>query len=125
MKKGVIVRFEILDDDDNIINVIAEQTFPDAVFNSWSDPLNKRFIKYRCFDENLSEYLFQQHNIYDFKYNYVETLRLTFLIEMIKIHVSRKKNLYQIFVPCLRNRYNILVNYYFSNQVSNLVYNSL
>ena len=47
MKKGVIVRFEILDDNDNIINVIAEQTFPDAVFNSWSEPLNKRFVKYR------------------------------------------------------------------------------
>ena len=72
MKKGVIVRFEILDDNDNIINVIAEQTFPDAVFNSWSDPLNKRFIKYRCFDENVSEYVFKQHSINDFKYNYVD-----------------------------------------------------
>ena len=71
-QKGVIVRFEILDDNDNIINVIAEQTFPDASFDSWVDHWNPRFAHYRCFDREVSEYVFKQHSINDFKYNYVD-----------------------------------------------------
>ena len=69
-QKGVIVRFEILDDDDNIINVIAEQTFPDAVFKSWPEPYNPRFTKYGCFDKDVSEYVYKQHEINDLKFNY-------------------------------------------------------
>ena len=33
-QKGVIVRFELLEDNDNVINAIAEKTFPDATFQS-------------------------------------------------------------------------------------------
>lgn len=33
-QKGVIVRFELLDNDDNIVNVIAEQTFPSLSVSS-------------------------------------------------------------------------------------------
>ena len=71
-QKGVIVRFEILDDNNNIVNVIAEQTFSDASFDSWVDNWNSRFVHYRCFDKNVSEYVFKQHSINDFKYNYVD-----------------------------------------------------
>ena len=71
-QKGVIVRFEILDDNDNIVNVIAEQTFPDASFDSLVDHWNQRFVNYRCFDKEVSEYVFKQHSINDFKYNYVD-----------------------------------------------------
>ena len=56
-QNGVIVRFELLDVDDNIVNVIAEKTFPDAVFKSWRDPLFPRFNKYGCFDRDVSEHL--------------------------------------------------------------------
>ena len=71
-QKGVIVRFEILDDNDNIVNVIAEQTFPDASFDSCADNWNPRFVHYRCFDKEVSEYVFKQHSINDFKYNYAD-----------------------------------------------------
>ena len=70
--KGVIVRFEMLDDNDNIINVIAEQTFLDAVFKSWRDPLMPRFNKYGCFDTDVSEYVYEQHQSNDLKYNYAD-----------------------------------------------------
>lgn len=70
--KGVIVRFELLDDDDNIISVIAEQTFPDAIFKSWPDHYNPRFTKYGCFDTDVSEYVYKQHEINDSKYNYAD-----------------------------------------------------
>ena len=69
--KGVIVRFEVLDDD-NIINVIAEQTFPNAIFKSWTEPANPRFIRYCCFDRDVSEYVYKQHRINDLKYNYTD-----------------------------------------------------
>ena len=70
--KGVIVRFEILDDDDNIVEVIAEQFFPNAVFNSSPIPYNPRFLRYCCFDKDVSEYVFKQHSINDSKYHYVD-----------------------------------------------------
>lgn len=70
--KGVIVRFELLDIDDNIVNVIAEQTFPNATFKSWRDPLFPRFNKYGCFDTDVSEYVYEQHQINDSKYNYAD-----------------------------------------------------
>lgn len=69
-QKGVVVRFELLDIDDNIVNVIAEKTFPDAVFKSWRDPLFPRFNKYGCFDTDVSEYVYEQHQTNDSKYNY-------------------------------------------------------
>lgn len=71
-KKGVIVKFEILDDNDNIINIIAEQIFPDAIFDSLPDSWNPIFTKYRCFDKNVSEYVYKQHNINDLKFNYAD-----------------------------------------------------
>lgn len=71
-QNGVIVRFELLDNDDNVINVIAEQTFLYAVFKSWRDPLFPRFNKYGCFDTDVSEYVYEQHQINDSKYNYVD-----------------------------------------------------
>ena len=57
-QNGVIVRFELLDVNDNIINVIAEKTFPNAVFKSWRDPLMPRFNKYVCFDADVSKYVY-------------------------------------------------------------------
>ena len=71
-QNGVIVRFELLDVDDNVINVIAEKTFPNAVFKSWTEPFNPRFNKYGCFDTDVSEYVYEQHQINDSKYNYVD-----------------------------------------------------
>ena len=71
-KKGVIVRFELLDDDENIVNVIAEQTFLDATFKSWREPLTPRFNKYGCFDTVVSEYVYKQHQINDSKFNYAD-----------------------------------------------------
>lgn len=71
-QKGVVVRFELLDIDDNIVNVIAEKTFPDAVFKSWRDPLFPRFNKYGCFDTDVSEYVYEQHQTNDSKYNYTD-----------------------------------------------------
>ena len=71
-QNGVIVRFELLDNDDNIINVIAEKTFPNAVFKSWLEPFNPRFTKYGCFDTYVSEYVYEQHQINDSKYNYAD-----------------------------------------------------
>ena len=56
--------------DDNIVNVIAEKTFPDATFQSWPEPFNPRFTKYGCFDTDVSEYVYKQHQINDSKYNY-------------------------------------------------------
>ena len=72
MKKGVIVRFEILDDNGNIIKVIAEQTFPNSTFSSWSESLNLRFIRHECFDKDVSEYVFKQHQENNLKYNYAD-----------------------------------------------------
>ena len=71
-QKGVIVRFELLDDDDNIVNVIAEQAFPNATFKSLRDHLTPRFTKYGCFDTDVSEYVYKQHQINDSKYNYAD-----------------------------------------------------
>ena len=71
-KKGVIVRFEILDDNDNVINVISEQAFPNATFNSWREPLSPRFTKYGCFDRDVNEYVYKQHQINDLKFNYAD-----------------------------------------------------
>ena len=71
-QKGVIVRFELLDNDDNIVNVIAEKTFPDATFKSWRDPLTPRFTNYGCFDRDVSEYVYKQHQINDSKFNYAD-----------------------------------------------------
>ena len=70
-QKGVIVKFELLDDD-NIVNVIAEQTFLDATFKSWRDPLTPRFTNYCCFDRDVSEYVYKQHQINDSKFNYAD-----------------------------------------------------
>ena len=69
-KKGVIVRFEILDVNDNVTNIISEQAFPNAVFNSWREPLNPRFTKYGCFDRDVNEYVYKQHQINDLKFNF-------------------------------------------------------
>lgn len=71
-QKGVIVRFELLDYNDNIINIIAEQTFPNATFKSWRDPLTPRINKYGCFDRDVSEYVYKRHQINDSKYNYAD-----------------------------------------------------
>ena len=71
-QKGVVVRFELLEDNVNVINVIAEKTFPDAVFKSWRDPLFPRFNKYGCFDTDVSKYVYEQHQINDLKYNYAD-----------------------------------------------------
>ena len=71
-QKGVIVRFELLEDNVNVINVIAEKTFPDATFQSWPEPFNPRFIRYGCFDTDVSEYVYNQHQINDSKYNYAD-----------------------------------------------------
>ena len=71
-QKGVIVRFELLDNDDNIVNVIAEKTFLGATSKSWQDPLIPRFNKYGCFDADVNEYVYEQHQINDSKYNYAD-----------------------------------------------------
>ena len=71
-QKGVIVRFKLLGNDDNVINVLAEQTIPDAVFKSWIEPFNPRFVKYGCFDTDVSEYVYEQYQINDSKYNYAD-----------------------------------------------------
>ena len=71
-QNGVIVRFELLDNDDNIVNVIAEKIFPNAVFKSWPEPFNPRFTNYGCFDTYVSEYVYEQHQINDSKYNYAD-----------------------------------------------------
>ena len=70
-QKGVIVKFELLDDD-NIVNVIAEQTFLDATFKSYQDPLTPRITNYWCFDTDVSEYVYKQHQINDSKFNYAD-----------------------------------------------------
>ena len=71
-KMGVIVRFEILDDNDNVTNVIAEKVFPNATFNSWHEPLTPKFTKYSCFDRDVNEYVYKQHQINDLKFNYAD-----------------------------------------------------
>ena len=70
--KGVIVRFELLDDNDNIINVIAEKTFPNASFISCLGHLNPRFTRYSCFDKDVNEYVYKQHHVNNLKYNYAD-----------------------------------------------------
>ena len=68
--KGVIVKFEILDDYDNVIKVIAEKSFPNVSFDSWKDHWNPRFIHYRCFNKEVSEYVQKQHDINDLQFHY-------------------------------------------------------
>ena len=71
-QKGVIVRFEMLDNDDNIVNVIAEETFPAATFKSYQEPLTPRITNYWCFDTDVSEYVYKQHQINDSKFKYAD-----------------------------------------------------
>lgn len=63
--KGVIVRFELLDEEANIINIISEQTFPNATFKSWAELRNPYLTPYYCFDKDVREYVRKQHRIND------------------------------------------------------------
>ena len=63
--KGVIVRFELLNEEANIINIIAEQTFPNASFKSWTELCNPYLTPYCCFDKDVIEYVRKQHRIND------------------------------------------------------------
>lgn len=68
--KGVIVRFELLDEETNIINIIAEQTFPNAIFKHWTELRNPYLTPYYCFDKDVREYVRKQHRINDLQFNY-------------------------------------------------------
>lgn len=68
--KGVIVKFELLDEDDNVMDVIAERSFPNAVFSSWNDSWNPRLTHQCCFDKEVGKYVHEQHLVNDVKYDY-------------------------------------------------------
>lgn len=68
--KGVIVRFELLDEEANIINIIAEQTFPNAIFKHWTELHNPSLTNYYCFDKDVREYVCKQHRLNDLQFNY-------------------------------------------------------
>lgn len=68
--QGVTVKFEELDDNDNIIRILSEKTFPDAKFSSWMSPGYNLFLKYRCFDKDVIDYVYHQHCMNNQKYDY-------------------------------------------------------
>lgn len=68
--KGVVVKFEMLDNYGNVVKVIAEQFFPNAYFDSWEDSWHPKFIHYHCFDKEVMEYVQKQHDINNSKFNY-------------------------------------------------------
>jgi len=69
---GVTVRFELLDEDFNIVEVLCEKTFPDADFDCKSSWLNPNIKYYHCWDKEVNDYVEDQHGKFNLKYDYVD-----------------------------------------------------
>lgn len=66
---GVTVKFELLDDDGNVVEVLAEKEFPDAKFSPWA---TFHIMNYRVFDKEVGDWVYDKHNELNRKYDYID-----------------------------------------------------
>jgi len=69
---GVTVRFELLDEDFNIVEVLCEKSFPDADFTCRPAQFNPNIKHYHCWDKEVNNYVEEQHGGFNLKYHYAD-----------------------------------------------------
>lgn len=92
--EGVIVRFERLNSNGGVAEVLAEKTFPDVKFKWYTDEDDRRVYNYICLDDKVRKYVDYQHILLDRKYDYADWENAPAVMQAF--YNKKKENMYYV-----------------------------